>query len=325
MAEVQGALASLVRSESEGQAGAWEQGASLASMVARTRQGKLVICPTPIGNLGDMTPRAKEALAAADTVCAEDTRVTGKLLASFGISCRMERLDENTVGQRAAAIVERVLSGEVIAYCTDAGMPGVSDPGQRLVAAARAAGAPVEVLPGPTATATAYVASGFTCPRFYFGGFFPRKEGQRAETLAALQSLDAVLLFYESPHRIVGALRAVVESMPYRQVAVCRELTKLHEEVAIGTAQELAEAFAEREAAGGVKGEIVLVIDAPSEQEHACKAQDAREGASDRAAQLAAEGMRAKQISKQLAAEFGLSRNEAYDMALAASKQARAE
>ena len=196
---------------------------------------------------------------------AEDTRVTGKLLASFGISCRMERLDENTVGQRAAAIVERVLSGEVIAYCTDAGMPGVSDPGQRLVAAARAAGAPVEVLPGPTATATAYVASGFTCPRFYFGGFFPRKEGQRAETLAALQSLDAVLLFYESPHRIVAALRAVAESMPYRQVAVCRELTKLHEEVAIGTAQELAEAFAEREAAGGVKGEIVLVIDAPSE------------------------------------------------------------
>ncbi|MCI7505442.1 MAG: SAM-dependent methyltransferase, partial [Coriobacteriaceae bacterium] len=187
------------------------------------------------------------------------------------------------------------------------------------------AGAPVEVLPGPTATATAYVASGFTCPRFYFGGFFPRKEGQRAEILAALQSLDAVLLFYESPHRIVAALRAVVESMPYRQVAVCRELTKLHEEVAIGTAQELAEAFAEREAAGGVKGEIVLVIDAPSEQEHACKAQDAREGASDRAAQLAAEGMRAKQISKQLAAEFGLSRNEAYDMALAASKQARAE
>lgn len=323
MAE-QGALSAFLAGDSAKNDGGWKQGASLAAVVASTRQGKLVICPTPIGNLGDMTPRAKEALAAADTVCAEDTRVTGKLLASFGISSRLERLDENTVGQRAASIVERVCSGEVIAYCTDAGMPGVSDPGQRLVAAARAAGAQVEVLPGATATATAYVASGFTCPRFYFGGFFPRKDAQRAEELEALRALDAVLLFYESPHRLVAALNAVAATFPFRRVAVCRELTKLHEEVAIGTASELVEVFTERESNGGIKGEIVLVIDAPNEEECAHQAQDAREGAQERAAQLVAEGVRVKQVSKQLASEFGLPRNEAYDLALAASKQVRA-
>ena len=132
-----------------------------------TGEGKLVIVPTPLGNLGDMTARSLEALRAADVVCAEDTRVTGKLLAAFDIEKRLERLDEALIGARAEGVVERVLSGEVIAYCSDAGMPGVSDPGLRLVSAARAAGAQVEVLPGPVAAATAYVASGCTNPRFY--------------------------------------------------------------------------------------------------------------------------------------------------------------
>ena len=145
--------------------------------------GKLVICPTPLGNLGDMTVRALEALRAADVVCAEDTRVTGKLLAALGIEGkRLERLDENLVGERADEITARVLAGETIVYCSDAGMPGVSDPGLRLVRAAREAGAPVEVLPGPTAVATAYVASGTTSTNFYFGGFFPRKDAARKQT-----------------------------------------------------------------------------------------------------------------------------------------------
>ena len=148
-----------------------------------TVTGMLTICPTPLGNLGDMTLRAEEALKAADVVCAEDTRVTGKLLAALGIEGkRLERLDENMVSQRAQRIVERVLGGERIAYCTDAGMPGVSDPGLRLVAAARSARPPiqVDVLPGPTAAATAYVASGTTASAFYFGGFLPRKDAGRA-------------------------------------------------------------------------------------------------------------------------------------------------
>lgn len=301
----------------------WKQGVSLASLVASHACGKLVICPTPIGNLGDMPPRALDALRMADTVCAEDTRVTGKLLSCFGISARLERLDENTVGQRAASIIDRVRSGEVIVYCTDAGMPGVSDPGQRLVAVAREKGVQVEVLPGPTATATAYVASGFTCPRFYFGGFFPRKDSQRIATLTALKSLDAVLLFYESPHRLLSALKAIDAALPYRRVAVCRELTKLHEEVSLGAAAQLFDQFSLREAEGGIKGEIVLVIDSPNEQEVQADVENAIHNAQDRAMKLASEGLKAKQISKQLVTDFGLSRNEAYDLALAAAKAAR--
>lgn len=277
--------------------------------------GKLVICPTPIGNLDDMPPRALEALREADSVCAEDTRVTGKLLAAFGLKKRLERLDENLMGERAGTIVERVRAGETIAYCSDAGMPGVSDPGQRLVDIALDAGVSVEVLPGPTAVATAYVASGFTCPRFYFAGFFPRKAGERAQALAVARDLDAVTLFYESPHRIVDALACVADMLPARRVAVCRELTKLHEEVVRGLAVEVAAAFAAREEAGGVKGEIVLVIDAPGADEREEAAEEAAVSAAARAQELLAAGeLSRKDIVRALRNEFGISRNEAYEL-----------
>ncbi len=282
--------------------------------------GRLIICPTPIGNLGDMPARALEALRSADVVCAEDTRVTGKLLAAFGIEKRLERLDEGLIGARAEGITERVLAGEVIAYCSDAGMPGVSDPGLRLVAAAREAGATVEVLPGPTAAATAYVASGSPNPCFYFGGFFPRKAGEQRVLLESLKALDAALIFYESPNRLVAALRAIEESLPLRTVTVCRELTKLHEEVARGSAAELAAFFEERAQAGGIKGEIVIVVDGPSAAEEAAGKADSAANAADLAAKLAAKGMRTKDIAKRLAAECGVSRNEAYDLAMAAAK-----
>ncbi|WP_296010011.1 16S rRNA (cytidine(1402)-2'-O)-methyltransferase [uncultured Adlercreutzia sp.] len=286
--------------------------------------GKLIIVPTPIGNLGDMTLRSLEALRGADVVCAEDTRVTGKLLAHFGIEKRLERLDEAMIGAKAARVMERVGAGEVIAYCSDAGMPGVSDPGLRLVAAAREAGVPVEVLPGASAAACAYVTSGTVCPRFYFGGFFPRKAGEQRAVLEALRGLDAALVFYESPNRLVAALSAIAEVLPLRSVAVCRELTKLHEEVARGTAAELAEAFAARaEEPGGIRGEIALVIDAPDEAEEAAVAHDAAVSAEARAAELAAEGLRTKEIAKRLAFEFGIPRNDAYEAAMSAQNAAR--
>ncbi len=286
-----------------------------------TRTGKLIIVPTPLGNLGDITDRARAALAEADVVCAEDTRVTGRLLAAFGIEKRLERLDEALVGVRATAIAERVLAGQVVAYCSDAGMPGVSDPGLRLVAAAREADAPVEVLPGPTAAATAYVASGTVNPRFYFGGFFPRKAAEQRACLEALRGLDAALVFYESPNRLVSALETVAGILPLRTVAVCRELTKLHEEVLRGPAAEVRDAFAARAAEpGGIRGEIVLVIDGPSEPEIAAGAEAAAATAADRAADLASEGLRTKDIAKRLCAECGVSRNEAYDLAMAAAK-----
>lgn len=278
--------------------------------------GKLIICPTPIGNLGDMPPRALSALQDADVVCAEDTRVTGKLLAAFGVSKRLERLDEALIGTQAQHLVERVLAGECVAYCSDAGMPGVSDPGLRLVAAARAAGAAVEVLPGPTAAATAYVASGCTNPHFYFGGFFPRKAGDQQALCESLRALDAALIFYESPNRVVAALEVLAAAFPLRQAAVCRELTKLHEEVVRNTLPALAEAFAARARDGAIKGEIVLVIDGPSAQEGQAANESAEDAARVRATELASEGMRKKDIAKALAEEFGIARNVAYDIAL---------
>lgn len=284
-----------------------------------TSSGKLVVCPTPLGNLGDMTARALEALRAADVVCAEDTRVTGRLLAAYGIEKRLERLDEALVGERAASLVERVEAGEVIAYCSDAGMPGVSDPGLRLVRAAREAGAAVEVLPGPTAAATAYVASGCDNPRFYFGGFFPRKDVERRSTVEALRALDAALIFYESPNRLVGALESLAETLPHREAAVCRELTKLHEEVVRGPLPEVRDAFAVREREGrGIKGEIVLVIDGPNEAEGAAAVEDAEASARARAAELKAAGLRNKEIARAIADEFGIARNAAYGIALEA-------
>lgn len=288
---------------------------------ASTSSGKLVVVPTPLGNLGDMTVRALEALRAADTVCAEDTRVTGKLLSAFDISKRLERLDEALVGQRAGAIAQRVIDGEVIAYCSDAGMPGVSDPGMRLVRACRAAGAPVEVLPGPTAVATAYVASGCENARFYFGGFFPRKDGERRSALDAVRALDAALVYYESPNRLVPALAVIAEVFPLREVAVCRELTKLHEEVFRGPAADVRDEFARRAEEGSVKGEIVLVIDGPSEAEAVATAAAAASDASSRAAELVAEGMRTKEVAKKIASEFGIARNEAYEIAMEAGRR----
>ena len=277
-------------------------------------EGKLTICPTPLGNLGDMPPRAVEALRAADTVCAEDTRVTGKLLAALGIEGkRLERLDENVVGKRAQRVVERVQAGELVAYCTDAGMPGVSDPGLRLVRAAREAGAPVEVLPGPTAVATAYVASGCIKDTFYFGGFFPRKDAARKQVLEQLGALDAALIFYESPNRVLDSLKCIEDTLPYRTCTVCRELTKVHEEVLQGTAADVRRKLAAR---GAVKGEIVVVIDGPTEDERKAHANDTALSAVERAGQLAAEGLRPKEIARRLVDEFSIPRNQAYDIAL---------
>ncbi|WP_302390526.1 16S rRNA (cytidine(1402)-2'-O)-methyltransferase [Eggerthella sinensis] len=281
--------------------------------------GKLIICPTPIGNLGDMTERALEALRSADVVCAEDTRVTGKLLAAYRIEKRLERLDEALIGDRTAALLDRVGAGEVIAYCSDAGMPGVSDPGLRLVRAAREADVPVEVLPGATAVATAYVASGSANPRFYFGGFFPRKDAERRATVEGLRALDATLLFYESPNRLVSALDVLADVLPHREIAVCRELTKLHEEVVRGPLPAVRDTFAARvEQGGGVKGEIVLVIDGPSEAEGAAATEDSQASARERAAELKAAGARKKDIARAIAEEFGIARNAAYDIALKA-------
>lgn len=277
--------------------------------------GKLIICPTPLGNLGDMTARAREALESCDLVCCEDTRVTGKLLSALGIQKRLERLDEASIAHKAESVLDRIASGEVVCYCSDAGMPGVSDPGQRLIDRAYERDLDVEVLPGGTAVATAYVASGFTAPSFYFGSFFPRKAGERTALLESLCTLDAVLIFYESPQRIASALAAVAAALPLRRVAVCRELTKLHEEVVRGSAEEVAQEFARRADEGQIKGEIVLVIDAPSAEEQQNRRADEKQDAAAVAAALLEAGeLSKKEIVSRLREDFGLSRNDAYEL-----------
>lgn len=272
--------------------------------------GTLSIVPTPLGNLGDMTARALEVLEQADVVCAEDTRVTGRLLAHFGIQARLERCDENVIAQRAPELVARIQAGENVAFCSDAGMPGVSDPGIALVDAAYDAGVPVDVLPGPSAVTTALVASGFQSAAFYFGGFFPRKDAERSKLLRSLALLDAALVFYESPHRVAASVACIAREYGTRMVALCRELTKMHQEVLRLPADQLAGDLESRDA---IKGEIALVIAPPdlrAQQEAALDDPALRERIK---AELAF-GTPKSALAKELARELGLPKNKLYDL-----------
>ena len=227
-------------------------------------KGSLTLVGTPIGNRADLSSRGLEALRQADTVLAEDTRVSGKLLPSLGVEARLERCDENVIAEKAAGLVRRMIAGERMAFVSDAGMPAVADPGARLVDACRNAGVPVDVIPGPSAVTCALAQSGFACEAFYFGGFLPRKDGERARVLKALAGLPAVLVFYESPHRVADSLGAIAGVFPRRRVALARELTKMFQEVVRASAAEMVELMAER---GEPKGECVLLVDAPDAEE----------------------------------------------------------
>lgn len=288
----------------------------------------LTIVGTPIGNLQDLSPRAAAALAQADVVCCEDTRVTGKLLAHLGVSRPLIRCDENVIARRAPEILERLRAGENVAFASDAGMPGVSDPGQRLVEAARAEGLPVTVVPGPVACVTALVASGIPSEHFFFEGFLPRKAEAQERRLCELAPVPGALLFYESPHRAAATLAVIARVFPARQAALCRELTKLHEEVLRDDAPALAEAVAARDS---LKGEIVLVVAPPDPAELAALratapgAPRAEEGApADPDAALRAEiesaldeGQSVSAIAKALSQRFSRKKREVYELALA--------
>ncbi len=281
-------------------------------------KGKLSIVPTPIGNLGDITFRSIETLESADAIFAEDTRMMQKLARALGInfSARIYRLDENTMAFRALDVAEMVASGKNVAYCTDAGMPGVSDPGSRLVSLFREKGLPVEVLPGASASIVAYVSSSSENPHFYFGGFLPRKDSQRRACLEELTHLDAALIFYESPNRLARTLAILAEVFPSRKVSVCRELTKLHEEVVTGLAEELATQISERDEKERIKGECVIVVDGPTSAELQKDAACAEEDALVLAQKLAADGIDSKTAVKELTSKFAISKNRAYDLFL---------
>ena len=221
-------------------------------------RGRLVLIGTPIGNLGDLSPRAVESLAAADLICCEDTRRTGRLLQHVGVRAPALRVvNDHTEDAAVADVLARLGRGERVAVVSDAGMPGISDPGERLVSAAVDAGFPVEVIPGPSAAVTALVVSGLPAGRFVFEGFLPRKGSARTERLAALAGERRTAVLYEAPHRIARTLADLVTSCgPDRRVVLARELTKLHEEHWRGSLG----AAVDQVAATDPRGEYVLVL-----------------------------------------------------------------
>jgi 16S rRNA (cytidine1402-2'-O)-methyltransferase len=216
----------------------------------------LAVCATPIGNLADVTLRVLDELRGVDLLLCEDTRQTRKLLERHGIAGkRLQSYHEHNEAKRTAEVLPRLEAGERVALVSDAGMPSVSDPGARLISAALEAGVPVSVLPGPSAVETALVASGFGADRFQFLGYLPRGVGERRALWEELGRWPHAAVAFESPQRLGGALASLAEAIPDRSVAVCRELTKRHEEVVRGPAKEVAERFS-----GAVRGEITLVI-----------------------------------------------------------------
>lgn len=259
---------------------------------------RLSLVPTPIGNLEDITLRALRVLKEAQVVACEDTRRTGILLKHFGISKPMVRLDQHTVGQ-----ARRLLEGyERVAYVTDAGTPGISDPGAELVALALKEGWGLEVLPGPTALIPALVASGLPTARFAFEGFLPQKKSERRARLTPVMGRTVVL--YEAPHRLRETLQDLLHLYgPEHPLAVARELSKLHEEVWRGSLTDALEHFKEP------RGEFVLVLGPKSEP-----LESQGPGAEERLERLKAQGLRGKALVKALT-EAGVPRNQAYELA----------
>ena len=270
--------------------------------------GKLYVVGTPIGNLGDMTYRAVETLESVDFICAEDTRVTAKLLNHFEIKKPLVSYHEHNAHQAGEGIVSRILSGENAAIVTDAGMPCISDPGEQLVRLCAERGVKVEVVPGPTAAMSAIAISGLATSRFQFEGFLPVEKKQRHQRLAQVKDSTATLIFYEAPHKLKVTLSDMLNFLGDRKIALCRELTKIHEEVIRTTLSEAVERYSETEP----KGEFVLVIEGTSETPVAETVEDALA----QVQALVDKGMRGADACKQIAKATGFSKGELYALLL---------
>lgn len=285
----------------------------------------LSICPTPIGNLKDITLRCLEVLREADLIACEDTRHTKVLLARYDIHARLMSFHDHNEEQRLQVLLPLLREGKNVAVVSDAGMPGLSDPGFSLIRACAAEGLPVTVLPGPSAVSTALVLSGLPAGRFAFVGFLARGKGKLIEQLAAFEGTGAALVAFESPRRVKASLAAIAERWPDRPVALCRELTKLHEEALRGTAVQILERLPDP-----VRGEIVLVLGVP--EAGAASGTTPRSGAApvdlDRRvrqtlAELMGLGIGTKQAAGVVAGLTGLPARTAYQLALEAKGLSR--
>jgi 16S rRNA (cytidine1402-2'-O)-methyltransferase len=270
----------------------------------------LYVVGTPIGNLEDITLRALRVLKEVDVIACEDTRQTQKLLTHYAITTRTVSYHEHNEMERSTELVERIKQGASVALVSDAGMPGVSDPGYRLISRAVESGLPVVPIPGPSAFLTALVASGFPTDSFCFRGFLPAKGGERRTALTEARNSPIPLIFYEAPHRVLDALQDVVAILgANRQIVVARELTKLHEEFLRGPAAEVSENLKRRDA---VKGEITLLI-AKADRDQESGIDESSMNIRDRVHQIIdEERIDEKAALKKVAKERGISKSEAY-------------
>lgn len=275
----------------------------------------LYLVPTPIGNLGDISQRCRETLEAADFIAAEDTRVTLKLLNHLGIKKSLVSYYEHNKAAQGSRIVERILGGETCALVSDAGSPAISDPGEDLVKQCAAAGIPVCAIPGPCAAITALSISGQATGRFCFEGFLSTAKKSRREHLESLKSEQRTMIFYEAPHKLLITLSDMAEVFGGdRPLSLCRELTKLHEEVVRTTLSEALERYTENPP----KGEFVLIVAGAKPEE---KEIPSETDAAARLAELIAQGLSRKDAVKQAAKELGLSKNAVYEIALKDSEK----
>jgi 16S rRNA (cytidine1402-2'-O)-methyltransferase len=283
--------------------------------------GTLYVVGTPIGNLGDVAPRALEVLGSADVIAAEDTRRTGSMLSRMGVAGRrFVSLFEGNERERTVELLAELRRGRSVALVSDAGMPGVSDPGFRLVRAAAEAGIDVRVVPGPSAVLAALVVSGLPTDRFAFEGFLPRKAADRLARLEALAADPRTVVLFESPRRVVATLEDLAAALGDRPAAVCRELTKVHEDVVRGPLRELA---AELRRRGDVRGEVVVVVGGASGDAEGRPEADP-EDLARQAADLVAAGTRRRQAAAEVARRHGVSTNEVYRALLALDRAAEA-
>ena len=272
--------------------------------------GMLYLVPTPIGNLGDISQRCRETLENADFIAAEDTRVSLKLLNHMGIKKSLVSYYEHNKAVKGEKIVERILAGETCALVSDAGSPAISDPGEDLVKLCHAAGITVCAIPGPCAVITALSISGQATGRFCFEGFLSTAKKSRREHLESLVSEKRTMIFYEAPHKLLSTLQDMASVFGEdRSISLCRELTKLHEEVILTTLGAAIEKYTEN----APKGEFVLVIAGAPEE---VKEVPSEEDAAARVQQLMEEGMSRKDAIKQTAKELNLPKNVVYDAAL---------
>lgn len=267
---------------------------------------KLYVVGTPIGNLGDFSPRAVETLESVDFIAAEDTRVTLKLLNHFGIKKSMVSYFEHNKRERGEQITSRILGGESCVLVTDAGMPAISDPGEDLVRLCHEKGIKVESVPGPCAFTTALALSGFPSGRFTFEGFLSVNKPSRREHLQSLENETRTMLFYEAPHKLGATLRDMNKAFGNREIAIVREITKLHEEVIRTTLDEAVEKYAD----GSVKGEIVLVIKGAEKAE--IEDEMTFEQAVECARQSVEDGMSLSEAAKQAAKLSGFKKGDIY-------------